>query len=103
MCGPVGPLPMMAFVYQTAAGPGRCAMPTRPQQRHEEQSLCATRGMIILFCPIIKSNTHSRTDVDHVCFSLFLDSGHQKLLQTAKHLTFHHVSISITLVKTIES
>jgi hypothetical protein len=36
-------------------------------------------------------------------FSAFLASGHQKLLQTAKHSAFQSASMRITLVKTIQN
>jgi hypothetical protein len=38
-----------------------------------------------------------------VCFRFFADSGHQKLLQTAKHLAFQPASIRITLVKIVQN
>lgn len=64
--------------------------------------LCPNRPIVIPN-QVLGSSSMAITTHDPVCFSLFADSGHQKLLWTAKRPSFQPASIRIGLVKTVEN
>jgi hypothetical protein len=50
-----------------------------------------------------RSRDNSSPSYGHVCFSLFADSDHKKLLRAAKRPTFQSASMRIVLVKAVQS